>query len=304
MFENFTTFDITVEPDVTIHGVHGGSGPALLLLHGFPQTHHIWHLVADELAKSYYVVAMDLRGYGSSSKPDGGEGHVRYGKKAMARDAVVVMKELLKRRDDSQNQNGEESFYVCAHDRGARVTHRLCVDYPHLVKKAILLDICPTLAMYTQTSREFAQAYFHWFFLIQQSPLPEISISTNAQVWVENFMGARYAGLAPFAEECLAEYKANLANHETVHAMCEDYRASASIDLKEAEEDVVAGRKVQCPLRVLWGKQGVAGTLFDALGEWRKVSSQSVDGNGVNSGHYIPEETPEEVIANVLEFCK
>lgn len=130
MFNKFSPFDIPVEPDVTIHGVHGGSGSALLLLHGFPQTHHIWHRVADELAKSYYVVAIDLRGYGRSSKPDGGEGHVRYGKKAMAKDAVVVMNELLQRRGD-----GEDSFYVCAHDRGARVTHRLCVDYPHLVKR-------------------------------------------------------------------------------------------------------------------------------------------------------------------------
>jgi haloacetate dehalogenase len=298
MFNNFTPFDITVEPDVTIHGVHGGSGPALLLLHGFPQTHHIWHRVADELAKSYYVVAMDLRGYGRSSKPAGGEGHVQYGKKAMAKDAVAVMKELQSRRGD-----GDESFYVCAHDRGARVTHRLCVDYPHLVKKAILLDICPTLAMYTQTTRDFAQSYFHWFFLIQQSPLPEVSISTNAQVWVETFMGGRYAGLAPFAEECLAEYKANLADYDTVHAMCEDYRASASIDLKEAEEDIVAGKQIQCPVRVLWGKNGVVGKLFDVLPEWRSVSSQSVDGKAVDSGHYIPEERPEEVIANVLEFC-
>lgn len=297
MFEKFTTFDITVEPDVTIHGVHGGSGPALLLLHGFPQTHHIWHRVADELSKSYYVVAMDLRGYGRSSKPDGGEGHIRYGKKAMAKDAVAVMKQLQSRRDA-----GDESFFVCAHDRGARVTHRLCVDYPHLIKRAILLDICPTLAMYTKTTRDFAQSYFHWFFLIQQSPLPELSISTNAQVWVQNFMGGRYAGLAPFAEECLAEYKASLADYDTVHAMCEDYRASASIDLKDAEEDVVAGRKVQCPIRVLWGKNGVVGKLFDVLGEWRSVSSQSVDGTTVDSGHYIPEERPEDVIANVLEF--
>lgn len=300
MFDKFTTFDITVEPDITIHGVHGGSGPALLLLHGFPQTHHIWHHVADELAKSYHVVAMDLRGYGRSSKPDGGENHVRYGKKAMAKDAVVVMKELLSRR----HGDGEGSFFVCGHDRGARVTHRLCVDYPHLVKKAILLDICPTLAMYTQTNLEFAQSYFHWFFLIQPSPLPEVSISSNAQVWVETFMGGRYAGLAPFAAECLAEYKANLADYNTVHAMCEDYRAGASIELKEAEEDIVEGRKVQCPLRVLWGKNGVVGKLYDVLQEWRSVSSQSVDGMAVDSGHYIPEERPEDVIANVLEFLR
>lgn len=311
MFDQFTTFDIPVEPDVTIHGVHGGSGPALLLLHGFPQTHHIWHRVADELAKHYYVVAMDLRGYGRSSKPDGGEGHVRYGKKAMARDAVHVMDELLRRRrgeaqsdNESETQSENGQFFICAHDRGARVTHRLCVDYASRVKRAILLDICPTLAMFSQTTQHFARGYFHWFFLIQPAPLPEVSISTNPKLWTECFMGGRHAGLAPFAAPCLAAYEANLADEQTVHAMCEDYRAAASLDMEEAERDIAEGRQVQCPLRVLWGAHGVVGKLFDVLGEWRKVSSASVDGNVVASGHYIPEEKPDEVIANVLEFLK
>jgi haloacetate dehalogenase len=300
MFDQFTPFDIPVEPDVTIHGIHGGSsGPALLLLHGFPQTHHIWHRVADELAKHYYVVAIDLRGYGGSSKPDGGEGHVRYGKKAMAADAVRVMDALLAKRSSSDNQ-----FYICAHDRGARVAHRLAVDYPARVKKAILLDICPTLAMYSQTTETFARDYFHWFFLIQAAPLPEVSIATNPKVWVDNFMGGRYAGLAPFAPACLAAYEANLADEQTVHAMCEDYRAAATLDMREAEADVLEGRKVQCPLRVLWGKNATVSKCFDVLAEWRKVSSTPVDGEAVESGHYIPEEAPGDVIANVLSFLK
>lgn len=302
MFDQFTTFDISVEQDVTIHGIHGGSGPALLLVHGFPQTHHIWHRVADELAKQYYVVAIDLRGYGRSSKPDGGEGHVRYGKKAMASDAVRVMDQLLKARQD-QTQ-GDEQFYICAHDRGARVTHRLCVDYPHLVKKAIILDICPTLAMYSQTDFVFASHYFHWFFLIQNSPLPEISISSNPQSWVDVFMGGRYAGLGAFDAECLEQYKANLSDFNTVHTMCEDYRAGATIDMEEAKKDIEEGRQVQCPLRILWGDHGVIAKCFDALEEWRKVSAASVDGNAVDSGHYIAEERPEFVIENVLEFFK
>ncbi|OKL55627.1 hypothetical protein UA08_09084 [Talaromyces atroroseus] len=296
MFNQFTPFDIPVEQDVTIHGIHGGSGPPLLLLHGFPQTHHIWHRVADELAKNYYIVAIDLRGYGHSSKPDGGEGHVRYGKKAMARDAVQVMDALLANRSEG-NQ-----FYICAHDRGARVAHRLCVDYPSRVKRCILLDICPTLAMYSQTTEAFARGYFHWFFLIQAAPLPECSIATNHRAWVDMFMGGRHAGLKAFAPECLAAYEANLADERTVHAMCEDYRAAATLDMREAEADVVEGRKVQCPLRVLWGAHSTVAKCFDVLAEWRKVSSASVDGRAVDSGHYIPEEAPGEVIANVLEF--
>ncbi|KAH8704743.1 putative epoxide hydrolase [Talaromyces proteolyticus] len=293
MFDGFTSFDITVEPDVTIHGVSGGSGPAILLLHGFPQTHHIWHKVADELAKTYFVVAIDLRGYGQSSKPGGGEGHIRYGKKAMARDAVRVMDELL---------HGKTQFYICAHDRGARVAHRLCVDYPERVHKAIFLDICPTLAMYSQTDMVFAKAYFHWFFLIQEAPFPETLILANPTTWLEGSMGARHAGLGPFTAACLAEYKKNLTDTQTVHAMCEDYRAAASIDLEEAKQDIAEGRHVQCPLTVFWGAHGVIEKCFDAVAEWKKVSTSTVEGKALDCGHYIPEERPEDVLASVLEF--
>jgi haloacetate dehalogenase len=291
MFDQFTIFDIPVEPDVTIHGVKGGSGPALLLLHGFPQSHHMWHRIADQLAKEYFVVAMDLRGYGRSSKPDGGEGHVRYGKKAMARDALKVMEEL-----------GERQFYICAHDRGARVAHRLCVDYPARVRKAIFLDICPTLAMYSQTDLTFARTYFHWFLLIQQAPLPENLITANPMAWVEGFMGGRHAGLAPFAPACLAEYRSGLSDLRTVHTMCEDYRASASIDMKEAEQDIAEGLHMQCPLRVFWGAHGVIEKCFDAVKEWSKVSVSKVEGRSFDSGHYIPEERPEELLENIVHF--
>jgi haloacetate dehalogenase len=293
MFSEFTAFDIPVEPDVTIHGVKGGSGPPMLLLHGFPQSHHIWHRIADQLAQKYSVVAMDLRGYGRSSKPDGGEGHVRYGKKAMARDAVTVMEEL-----------GHKKFYICAHDRGARVAHRLCVDWPDRVNKAIFLDICPTLAMFGQTNFSFAQSYFHWFFLIQKAPLPENLITSNSQAWVEGFMGGRHAGLASFAPACLAEYKAGLADPQTVHTMCEDYRASASIDMKEAKQDIVEGRHMRCPLKVLWGGHGVIEKCFDAVKAWSNVSTSTVEGNSLDCGHYIPEEKPEELLENILQFFK
>ncbi|QKX58920.1 uncharacterized protein TRUGW13939_06048 [Talaromyces rugulosus] len=298
MFDNFTTFNIPVEPDITIHGVHGGSGPVVLLLHGFPQTHHIWHRIADDLAQRYFVVAMDLRGYGRSSKPDGGDGHVRYGKKAMARDAVRVMDELCPRT----NNNDNKSFYICAHDRGARVAHRLCVDYPARVKKAIFLDICPTLAMYTQTDFVFAKAYFHWFFLVQDAPFPEDTITANPQAWVQGFMGGRHAGLEPFTAACLAEYENNLKDFQTVHAMCEDYRASSTVDMEEAARDIEQGRHIQCPLQVFWGAHGVIEKCFDAVAEWKKVSISTVEGRALDSGHYIPEERPENIVASVFEF--
>ncbi|CRG84627.1 hypothetical protein PISL3812_01886 [Talaromyces islandicus] len=305
MFKDFTPFDIPVEPDVTIHGVYGGSGPAVLLLHGFPQTHHIWHRIADDLAQSYFVVAMDLRGYGRSSKPEGGDGHVRYGKKAMARDALRVMDELCPRNSDHRNKDNNKDgppFYICAHDRGARVAHRLCVAYPARVKKAIFLDICPTLAMYTQTDLVFAKTYFHWFFLVQSAPFPENVITANPQAWIQGFMGGRHAGLEAFAAACLAEYENNLKDFRSVHAMCEDYRASSTIDMEEASRDFEQGRHIQCPLRVFWGAHGVIEKCFDAQAEWEKVSTSTVEGRALDSGHYIPEERPEDVLANILEF--
>jgi haloacetate dehalogenase len=292
MFENFTSFDITTQSDplVSIHGIQSGSGPPLLLLHGFPQTHHIWHLIAPELTSSYTVIALDLRGYGASSKPSGVE---QYAKSVMARDIVRVMSTL-----------GHSSFYVCAHDRGARVTHKLLVDYPHLVKKAIFLDICPTLAMYSKTDLEFAKMYWHWFFLIQKSPLPETLISNDPRRFAELFMGGRSGGYKGFAKEAWEEYVKVLGEREAVHAMCEDYRASASVDLDESRKDLDEGKKIKCPVRVLWGKQGVIEKCFDATKEWRAVAEEGVDvsGKSVDCGHYLPEQAPNEVLKEIRNY--
>lgn len=291
MFEGFSAFDIKVQstPDVSIHGVHkSGSGPALLLLHGFPQTHHIWHKVAPQLTNNFSIVAMDLRGYGASTKLPKSEGHKSYAKSAMARDSAVVMEKL-----------GYEKFFICAHDRGARVAHKVCVDYPERVIKAIFLDICPTLAMYSKTDFEFAKAYFHWFFLIQRHPLPETLISQNPRSFAELFMGGRHAGLAAFTKENFAEYVSVLENPQAVEAMCEDYRASSTIDMDEARGDIAAKRFIQNPLRVLWGKHGVIEKCFDAVKEWKEVSVASVDGQAVECGHYIPEEAPDLVVSNI-----
>lgn len=298
MFPNFEPFSITTQnsPEVTIRGLRSSNSssqlPALLLIHGFPQTLHIWHRVAPKLTDTFSVVLLDLRGYGSSSKP--ANDITQYAKSTMARDCAVVMEQL-----------GHKSFYLCGHDRGARVGHKLCVDYPDRVKKAIFLDICPTLAMYEATDFEFASAYFHWFFLIQKSPLPESMILGNSRGVAEMFMGGRQGdGLKIFEQECFEEYVKALSDPDTVHSMCQDYRAAATLDMEEQRKDIADGKQISCPLRVLWGKHGVVEKCFDALAEWRKVTDEkvSVDGHAVESGHYIPEQAPEDVISSIREF--
>ncbi len=245
---------------VDIVGMKGGDGPLLLLLHGHPQAHEIWHSCADELARHFTVIATDLRGYGASAKPESDARHTPYSKRAMAADQVAVMRHF-----------GFERFLVCAHDRGARGAHRMAMDFPDAVDRLMLLDIAPTLAMYEATDRAFATAYFHWFFLIQPAPLPEELIGGNTNAYIDRVMGNRHAGLAPFAPHALQAYRDALASPGAVHGMCEDYRASAGIDLEHDRADIERGRKIACPLRVLWGEEGVIARCFDALAEWRKV---------------------------------
>ncbi|MEE2976888.1 MAG: alpha/beta hydrolase, partial [Pseudomonadota bacterium] len=245
LFPGFRPFR-QVANGVEIAGVIGGSGPPLLLLHGHPQSHVIWHKVAQELAHDYTVVATDLRGYGASSKPAGSARHAEYSKRTMAQDQVEVMRAL-----------GFGRFRLCAHDRGARVAHRLCVDHPVHVERAMLLDIAPTLAMYENTDMAFASAYWHWFFLIQPSPFPETLINATPDFYIGKLMGLRHAGLEPFAPEAMATYAAAMREPACVHAMCEDYRAAATIDLEHDRADRDAGKRVSVPLRVLWGEHGV-----------------------------------------------
>lgn len=300
MFDNFESFAITTKsnPDVTINGLKSGdassSKPALLLLHGFPQTLHIWHRVAPRILNKYTLVLIDIRGYGKSSKP---EDVSAYAKSAMARDCIDVMDAL----------GHTDPFFVCAHDRGARVAHKLAVDYPDRVRKFILLDICPTLAMYAKTDFDFAKAYFHWFFLIQKEPLPETLINAKPRELAEMFMGGRQGdGLSIFEPECFELYAKNLEDPATVHAMCNDYRAGATLDLDEARDDLKNGRKIRSPLLVLWGAHGVIEKCFDAIQEWKDVTEDgvSVEGRSVESGHYIPEQNPDEVVSAILQFLK
>jgi haloacetate dehalogenase len=291
LFPNFESQFIEVN-GVQIMTRKGGSGSPLLLLHGHPQTHVIWHRVAQELAKSHTVVMTDLRGYGDSSKPLGTPDHLNYSKRTMALDQIEVMRHL-----------GFAEFDVLAHDRGARVAHRLALDHPQAVKRLVLLDIAPTLAMYEQTSNQFARSYWHWFFLIQPAPLPERLIQADPSAYVRDVMGRRSAGLAPFDPRALAEYMRCLELPGTAHALCEDYRASASIDLVHDQADIDSKHLLQQPLLVIWGEQGVVNQCFEPLKEWRKLATD-VKGHALPCGHYIPEEAPELLLQQVQAFLK
>jgi len=291
MFEGFATHRIDHD-GVTIHAVVGGEGPPLLLLHGHPQTHVIWHKVAGELARHFTVVATDLRGYGDSDKPTGLPDHSNYSKRTMAADQLAVMRAL-----------GFERFRVLAHDRGARVAHRLAVDHPQAVEKLVTLDIAPTLAMYAQTNEAFARAYYHWFFLIRPAPFPETLIEADPELYLRQTMGSRSAGLAPFTEEALSEYLRGLRQPGAAHGLCEDYRASAGIDLEHDRADIEAGRMIECEMLALWGGNGTVEKCFQPLEEWRKVARR-VTGHALPCGHYIAEEIPEQLLAEVLPFLR
>jgi len=277
---------------VRLHGRRGGQGEPLLLLHGHPQTHAMWHRVAPVLARHFSVVMMDLRGYGDSGRPDGGEDHANYTKRVMAQDAMAVMAHL-----------GHRRFRVLAHDRGARVAHRLAADHADAVHQLMLLDIAPTLAMYENTQQDFARAYWHWFFLIQPPPLPEALIEADPARYVRSVMGKRYAGLAAFAPEALAEYERCAAIPGTAQAICEDYRASATIDLAHDRADIAAGRRLTQPLRVLWGQHGAVGQCFDVAALWRE-RADDLTGQPLPCGHYIAEEAPDVLLAHALEFFR
>lgn len=290
LFPGFRPFTAVTDDGITIAGVSGGAGAPLLLLHGHPQTHAIWHKVAPLLARHFTVVACDLRGYGDSSKPHGAPDHANYSKRVMAADMLSSMRQL-----------GFERFRVMAHDRGARVAHRLVADHPQAVERAVLLDIAPTLAMYEGTTEAFARAYWHWFFLIQPAPLPERLIEADPGAYLRDVMGRRSAGLAPFDARALAEYARCLSLPGTAHGICEDYRAAAGIDLEHDRADRDAGRRIETPLLALWGAQGVVQRCFDPLPEWRKVATR-VEGEALDCGHYIPEEAPEALLARALPF--
>ena len=291
MLEAFETFECKRDT-VQLHGRRGGQGAPLLLLHGHPQTHVMWHAVAPQLAQYFSVVMMDLRGYGDSGRPPADPEHRAYSKREMAQDALAVMQ-----------HHGFDHFQVLAHDRGARVAHRLAADHPGAVQRLMLLDIAPTLAMYDQTSDAFARAYWHWFFLIQPPPLPEALIESDPVRYLHSVMGKRHAGLQAFAPQALREYERCAQIPGSAESICEDYRASASIDLVHDRADVAAGLRLVQPLRVLWGEHGAVGQCFDVMRLWRE-RALDVSGQCLPCGHYIAEETPQLLLAQALNFFK
>jgi haloacetate dehalogenase len=290
LFPGFAARDVQAG-GVGIHAVVGPArdAPAVLLLHGYPQTHAIWHQVAPRLAQRFNVIATDLRGYGDSGKPPTAPDHAPYSKRVMAADQVEVMRRL-----------GHERFFVVGHDRGARVAHRMAVDHPEAVARIAVLDIAPTLAMYENTSEAFARAYWHWFFLILPAPVPEKMIGADPLFLLRAKMAAGRAGMKPFAPAAWAEYE-RCFTPGMIHASCEDYRAAAGIDLAHDRADREAGRKVRCPLLALWGEHGVIEACFKSMDEWRRVA-EDVRGRALPAGHYLPEEVPDLVALELEKF--
>jgi haloacetate dehalogenase len=290
LFPNFQTFDIDVG-GVSIHGVTGGSGPPVLLLHGYPQTHAIWHKVAGELAKTFTVVATDLTGYGDSSKPaSSAPDHAPYRKAAMARDQLNAMNAL-----------GHSRFHLVGHDRGGRVAHRLVLNHPEAVQTLTTLDIAPTLHMYQNTSDAFARAYWHWFFMIKAAPVPETMIGADPTFFLRQHMSRGPRGVDLF-DPIFAEYERCFSDPAAIHAACEDYRASATVDLAEDAADL-GKLRIKVPMLALWGAQGAVGKCFNVLESWRDWADD-LRGAALPSGHYIPEEVPQEFLDMLLKHLR
>jgi haloacetate dehalogenase len=286
----------TLTPDgIRINTLTGGKagGSPVLLLHGYPQTHVMWHHVAPALAEHHTVVLTDLRGYGDSGKPAGGARHEGYAKRTMARDQMIVMREL-----------GFDEFAVAGHDRGGRVAHRMALDYPRAITKIAVLDIVPTRHAFHHANREFGLGYWHWFFLAQPEPLPEQLLGADPEGWIRGRLSMLRRGGHPFDGKALDEYVRCFRDPAAIHASCEDYRAAATIDLNDDDASAARGEKVTAPLLALWGEHGFVGRHYrDVLAIWRQYAVK-VDGCPLPCGHFLPEEVPAETTTALQDFFR
>jgi haloacetate dehalogenase len=292
MMEGFTRTEIATS-GARIVAVYGGSGPPVLLMHGNPFTHLSWHKFAPKLAQDFTVVATDLRGYGDSEKPPGGDDHSGYSFRAMAQDQVEVMAAL-----------GFDKFMAAGHDRGARVLHRMCLDHPGKVERAAIMDIMPQHYLFNNVTQEWATYAYHWFFMIQPAPMPETLMSADPDFYITKKLSKTKQGLSFFGKEALEEYKRCFRNPATVHAMCEDYRATATVDLAVDTKDFDAGKKIACPALILWGATGAVGRIHDPAEIWPKYAADIRGAKALPCGHYLSEEAPDETYAELREFFK
>jgi haloacetate dehalogenase len=290
MMEGFTRTEIKTS-GARIVTLHGGKGPPLLLMHGNPFTHLSWHKFAPRLAQEFTVVATDLRGYGDSEKPPGGDDHSGYSFRAMAQDQVEVMAAL-----------GFPRFMAAGHDRGARVLHRMLLDHPDKVERAAILDIIPQHYLLNNMTRDWARFSWHWLFMIQPYDFPERLMGADPDFFISKKLAKTPQGLSFFGKEALAEYMRCFRNPETIHAMCEDYRATFGIDLAMDTKDFEAGRKITTPLLVLWGATGGVGRNHQAGDIWKRYASDIRGARAVPSGHYLMEEAPEETYRELRDF--
>lgn len=289
LLDGFDARDVQVD-GVRIHARVAGSGDPVLLLHGYPQTHVMWHRVAPRLAQEHTVVVADLRGYGDSAKPFSGDDHAAYSKRAMAADQVGLMAAL-----------GHDRFAVVGHDRGARVAHRMCLDHPDRVTRAAVLDIAPTRHVFAHVDRALAHAYEHWFFLSQPTDLPERLIGADPAYYLRTKLAAWSVDLTAFEPVAMAEYVRCFSDPDTIHASCEDYRAAAGIDLEHDERSACDGVRITCPLLVLWGAAGFVGGAYDVLATWCEYADD-VRGAALQCGHFVPEEAPRVTVDELLAF--
>ncbi len=293
-FEGFTRTEIKTS-GARIVTVHGGNGPPLLLMHGNPFSHLSWQKFAPRLAKDFTVVATDLRGYGDFEKPPGGDNHENYSFRAMAQDQIEVMAAL-----------GHDKFFAAGHDRGARVLHRMCLDHPDKVTRAAILDIVPQHHVFNHPNKAWATFSWHWFFMIQPTPFPERLMSADPDFFIEKKLSKTKQGLSFFDPAAIAEYKRYFRDPATVHAMCEDYRACAGIDFDMDTKDFEAGRKIACPVLLLWGATGGVGRNSKPSPSeiWQRYAADIRGAKALPCGHYLSEEAPEETYNELRQFFR